>query len=228
MLNSIQYAKKLFARPVVFHKVTGLFNVENQVLTRVPAVAIVGESNVGKSTLLNKLLNLKEPRDKVKLGSHQIPYSPVSPIPGRTRHVFRFDLGNRLSICDLPGYGAAHAPQEVQQTWNQLVEKFLNLASIKRVLVLVSANKGVTKLDEAVMTMLCDKGITVQIILTKVDLLSRGSLHDATSQCVAHILRSPGGKFFPYIHAISAENELGMDELKCDLAAIAADLEPIR
>lgn len=172
-------------------------------------------------------MNLKQPREKVKLNSHQIPYSPVSSIPGRTRHVFRFDLGNRLSICDLPGYGAASAPKEVQDTWNQLVDTFLERASIKRALILVSACNGISALDEGVMTMLNDKGITVQIVLTKVDLMSRGRLHDVVAQSVAHILRSPRERFFPYIHAISAHNDLGMNELRLDLAALARDLEPI-
>jgi GTP-binding protein len=222
---TVDDSTRLFSRPVVHHKVTGLFNVDTQVLTRVPAVAIVGESNVGKSTLLNNLMRLRAPRDKVKLNSHLIEYSPVSATPGRTRHVFRFDLGNRLSICDLPGYGAAHAPKDIQDTWNELIEKFLNTANIRRALVLIDGTTGIKELDDAVMTMLQDKGIPVQLVITKVDLLSRTRLHETVSEAVAHILRKPRDRVFPFIHAVSAERDLGMTELRHCLAAIAQDLE---
>jgi GTP-binding protein len=169
-------------------------------------------------------MNLKEPA-RVKLNSSHVPFSPVSATPGRTRHIFRFDISNRLCICDFPGYGNARAPRAIQETWNQLIEKYLNHANIARALILIDANQGIKPLDEEVMTMLEERGITVQIIITKVDLLSRSRLHEVVSQSVTHILRSPRQKVFPYIHAVSARNDLGMTELRCDIAAIANDLE---
>jgi len=173
-------------------------------------------------------MSLKEPRDKVKLRDPEITFSPVSSTPGRTRHVFRFDLGNRLCISDLPGYGSAHAPKDIQDTWNELIDKFLLTANIKRTLVLIDGTVGIKELDDAVMTMLEDKGITVQLVITKVDRLTRSHLHEAVSQAVAHVLRRSRGTVFPYIHAVSAERDLGMDELRCDIAGIAHELESFR
>ena len=219
--ESIKLAVSIFERPIVYHPLTGLYNINKQVLGRVPAVAIVGESNVGKSTLLNQLVFGRQPQHRFKLSSTEALYSPVSDKPGRTRHVFRFDFGDRLRICDLPGYGIAYAPKEVTDSWNELIDKFLEVADLKRVIVLIDAMKGIEDLDNVVIKMLEDRGKIVQVVLTKIDKVSQRRLSDIMIQTVDILQGHNKATMFPYLNAISGLNNLGITELKCSLASAA-------
>jgi GTP-binding protein len=220
----VKYSSQLFAKPIVKHPVTGAFNVNKQSLARVPAIAIVGESNVGKSSLLNKLLFLKEPAKPVKLSSDQIEYSPVSSKPGRTRHVFRFDLSNKLRICDLPGYGYAEAPKHIAESWNSLIDNFLDKADIRRAIVLVDAGKSVSDLDYGVMEMLQSRRIPVQVVLTKIDTVRPAQLHAVMIDTIDRLKQLDRKYLFPYIHAVSSLKHFGMLEFRCALGAIARDV----
>ena len=219
--QAVSAAAQLFARPIAYHPLTGLYNIDQQVHSRVPSVAIVGESNVGKSTLLNQLLYDIQPTSKFKLSSQQIPYSPVSDTPGRTRHVFRFDLSDRLRICDLPGYGHAMAPREVMKSWNSLIDRFLDVADLRRVIVLIDAKRGIKELDQVVLNMLQDRGQVAQIVLTKIDRVSQDHLHHVLAHTIDQLQRLDRRSVFPYVHAVSALHKMGMLELKCCLASIA-------
>jgi GTP-binding protein len=220
----VRYSSQLFSKAIVKYPVTGAFNVTKQSLGRVPAIVIVGESNVGKSTLLNHLLYLKEPKS-VKLSAAEIPYSPVSSKPGRTRHVFRFDLSNKLRICDLPGYGYAEAPKHIAESWNSLVDNFLDRADIRRAIVLVDASKQVSDLDFGVMEMLQSRQIPIQVVLTKTDAVNHRQLHQTLEATIERITALDRKSLFPYIHAVSALKNFGMTELRCGLGAIARDAE---
>ena len=221
----VRYSSQLFFKPIVRHPITGSFNVDKQSLGRVPAIAIVGESNAGKSTLLNQLLFLKEPKGAVSLASKEIAYSPVSSKPGRTRHVFRFDLSNKLRICDLPGYGYAEAPKHIAESWNSLIDNFLDRADIRRAIVLIDCGKGVSDLDYGVMEMLQSRHIPVQAVLTKIDVVSQKQLHSVMDSTRDRIVQLDRKLLFPYIHAVSALKDFGMIELRCGLGAIARDVE---
>src|SRR5271169_4067206 len=77
-----------------------------------PEIAFAGRSNVGKSSLLNRLV-----------GQHKL--ARVSKTPGRTQQINFFLIDERLTFVDLPGYGFARVPAHVQQQWKQLVEAYL-------------------------------------------------------------------------------------------------------
>lgn len=126
-----------------------------------PEVAFVGRSNVGKSSLLNRLLGRKA---LARTGS----------TPGRTRAVNYFLINRRFYFVDLPGYGYAKAGKAERRRWAELVDRYFASAS-PRVLVvlLVDSKVGATELDVQALNYLVGFGTDVLIAATKIDRVPR-------------------------------------------------------
>ena len=125
--------------------------------TGVPEIAVVGRSNVGKSSLINALSNRKG-------------LARVSKTPGRTQLINYFSLGESAAVVDLPGYGFANAPARVRATWQPMIEGYLlGREELVMILVLVDGEIGPTKLDVQMLEWLqsCDRPCTV--VATKHD-----------------------------------------------------------
>jgi len=127
-----------------------------------PEIAFAGRSNVGKSSLLNVLVNRKK-------------MARISSTPGRTRAINFFQTrNNRMYLVDLPGYGFARVPLEVRASWGKMVETYLRKRSnLKAVVVLVDIRRGLTEGDRDLLNWLQKYGITSIPVLTKADKLSR-------------------------------------------------------
>ena len=120
-------------------------------------VAFAGRSNVGKSSLLNALTGRRA-------------LARVSITPGRTRQLNFFNLGGRLVLVDMPGYGYARAGKDVQRDWQGLMFDYLRgRPTLRRVLLLLDARVEVKDSDRAVMDLLDRAAVTFQIVLTKID-----------------------------------------------------------
>jgi len=126
-----------------------------------PEVAFVGRSNVGKSSLLNRLLGRKG-------------LARTSSTPGRTQAVNYFLINRRFYFVDLPGYGYAKAGKEARREWAARVEGYFREAKPALVVLLVDGNVGATPLDLAAYEYLSGLDAEMLVTATKVDRFSRG------------------------------------------------------
>ena len=127
-----------------------------------PEVAFAGRSNVGKSSLLNRLV-----------GRHAL--ARVSKTPGRTQQINFFDIDDRLVLVDLPGYGYARVPKPVQEDWRRLVESYLTTRrQLRAVVVIVDVRRGVEDDDRLLIDFLAAHDVAAILVATKVDKVGRG------------------------------------------------------
>jgi GTP-binding protein len=176
----------------------------------VPEIAFAGRSNVGKSSLINALTGRKN-------------LARASNAPGRTRELNFFDLGGRLRIVDLPGYGFAKAPKEVVDRWTALTKNYLRgRVNLKRVILLIDSRHGIKATDEGIMKALDEAAVVYQVTLTKTDKLKKGELDKRLAETEERIRRRPAA--FPVIAATSSDKGIGIPELRGQLSAIAEGL----
>jgi len=172
-----------------------------------PEVAFAGRSNVGKSSLLNKLTGRKG-------------LARTSNTPGRTRLLNFFGLGRQLILVDLPGYGYARASKTDIARWNKLTEGYLKGRSqLRRICLLVDARHGLKSNDEQVMEELDGAAVSYQIVLTKADKVKPGPLRRLVEEVQATVARHPAAH--PVCLTTSSETGAGMPELRAALAALA-------
>jgi len=135
-----------------------------------PQVAFVGRSNVGKSSLMNRLLGRKG-------------LARTSSTPGRTRAVNFFLVNDRFYFVDLPGYGYAKAGRDERQRWAELVESYMAHAPAGTGMVLlVDAKVGATPLDVQALQYLAAFEAALVVVATKVDKVPRGKRAKALTQ----------------------------------------------
>ena len=198
--------RRLFAQPCEF--VAGVGDLARLPAADLPEVAFGGRSNVGKSSLINALA-----------GRRQL--ARTSQTPGRTQQINLFDLGGRLMLVDLPGYGYAQAPKAAAAAWQRLVRQYLRgRSALMRTCVLIDARHGFKDVDRECMAMLGEAAVVYQVVLTKVDQLRAGELHDLIAALGAELARKPGAH--PELIATSARSGAGIDALRAALAALAA------
>lgn len=122
-----------------------------------PQIAFIGKSNVGKSTLINKLCNNKS-------------IARVSNSPGRTRQINFFSLGNKLLLVDLPGYGFAKVPLYMKKKWEKYIIKYLSYNEyLKIVNILIDIRRGIKENDMVMINILESLRVSYQIVFTKLD-----------------------------------------------------------
>jgi GTP-binding protein len=172
-----------------------------------PEVAFAGRSNVGKSSLLNALTG----RRALARVSHE---------PGRTRQLNFFDLGGRLTLVDMPGYGYARAGKTVKQDWQGLMFDYLRgRATLRRVLLLLDARIEVKDADRAVMELLDRAAVTFQLVLTKADGVKPAALARKLDEALALARAHPAAH--PEVAVTSSETDEGMAALRAAIATLA-------
>jgi GTP-binding protein len=181
-------------------------------------IAIAGRSNVGKSTLLNRLANRKA-------------LARTSRTPGRTRGIVLFQLTlskdapiSTLRLCDLPGYGYAKVSRTERDSWQPLIEGYTRgRATLALFVVLVDARRGLADEERQLYEWLGSENVPAQIVFTKVDKLSaseRGLLRERTRQAFGGTSRRAA----PLL--VSAETGEGVPELWAVILSAATALSP--
>ncbi len=212
---ALEQGRKLFAQKCDF--VIGAAAMDQVPETGLPEVAFAGRSNVGKSSLINALT-----------GRNTL--ARTSNTPGRTRQVNFFDLGSRLMLADLPGYGYARAPKAEISQWTALIEDYLRgRAGLHRACVLIDARHGIKATDSQVMKLLDQAAVVFQVVLTKCDKVRKGPLQARLDGVVKELAGHPAAH--PEVIATSARKGDGIAELRAALTALAAPValaEPIK
>ncbi len=175
--------------------------------TGLPEVAFAGRSNVGKSTLINALTGRKA-------------LARASNTPGRTRQLNFFDLGSRLTLVDMPGYGYAQAAKEVKEDWQGLMFEYLRgRPTLRRVVLLLDSRIELKASDLAVMDLLDRAAVTYQLVLTKADGVKPGALLRKQEEVSALVRKHPAAH--PELLTTSSETALGMEALRAELGGLA-------
>lgn len=193
-------ARKLFSGPVSFLKSAPELKFLPD--PTVPEIAFAGRSNVGKSSLLNRLTNRNA-------------LARTSNTPGRTQELNFFEVGAplQLRLVDMPGYGFAKAPKDMARRWRYLVNDYLRGRQVlKRTLLLIDSRHGLKDVDREVMKMLDDAAVSYHVVLTKADKIKPTEL-DAVTQATAEETRTHPAAH-PEIIATSSEKGTGMDRLR--------------
>ncbi len=155
MTDNRQNSSKIFRSEVKF--IAGAAKISQLPKIFLPQVAFVGKSNVGKSSLINKVCNRKS-------------LARISNTPGRTRQINFFNLANKLILTDLPGYGFAKVSAKEQQEWEKLIIYYLqNSHSLELVNILIDARRGIKENDLTIINMLSEFNKKIQIVFTKSD-----------------------------------------------------------
>ena len=184
-------ARKLFSGPATFLKSAPELKFLPD--ATVPEIAFAGRSNVGKSSLLNKLTNRSS-------------LARTSNTPGRTQELNFFEIGDpiRLRLVDMPGYGFAKAPKDVAKKWRFLVNDYLRGRQVlKRALVLIDSRHGVKEIDREIMKMLDDAAVSYRLVLTKADKIKASELEAVQAATEEEARKRPAAH--PEVIATSSE-----------------------
>lgn len=203
--EQMETGRVLFSGPVAFVK--GVVALDGLPLGDRTEVCFAGRSNVGKSSLINALTN----RNKLARSSAE---------PGRTRELNYFDLGEgQMFLVDLPGFGYAKVSRTQAEAWMKLTRSYLRgRPNLRRVFLLVDGRRGLMDTDLDVMKMLDTSAVTYQIVLTKVDKLTKGDGDKLAAE--TELILKKHGAAHPTVIMSSAEKGWGLPELRAEIVGL--------
>ena len=171
--------------------------------TTLPEIAFAGRSNVGKSSLLNKLVRRKA-------------FARVSNTPGRTREINFFEVNKQFVLVDLPGYGYARISKERRAEWRPLIEGYLKRsANLRGVVQLIDVRREPTDEDLQMLDFLSELGAPTIVAVTKVDKLTKAAAAARVQELVA-ALGLDADQVIPF----SAVTGAGRDDLASAIVSL--------
>ena len=176
-----------------------------------PEVAFAGKSNVGKSSLINALMNRKS-------------YARTSSQPGKTQTINFYNINDEIYFVDLPGYGYANANVKVKAAWGKMIEKYLRQSpALQAVFLLIDIRHAPGQNDQDMYKWIVNNGYEPRIIATKSDKIKRSQL-----QKQIKLIRDTLGCANALIIPFSSETKAGRDEIYAlldDMLAFNAEQE---
>lgn len=162
-----------------------------------PEVAFAGKSNVGKSSLINGLLNRKA-------------LARTSSQPGKTQTINFYNVNESIYLVDLPGYGYAKVAQSEKEKWGKMIENYLHTSKdLKAVFLLIDIRHEPSANDKMMYDWIVHNGYEPIIIATKLDKLKRSQVQKSIKMIKEGLKLRPGSSIFPF----SAETKQGRDEI---------------
>ena len=162
-----------------------------------PEFAFAGKSNVGKSSLINALMNRKA-------------LARTSSQPGKTQTINFYNINGDLYYVDLPGYGYAKVPQSEKVKWGKMIERYLHTSqTLKAVFLLIDIRHDPSANDKLMYDWIVNNGYNPIIIATKLDKLKRSQVQKNIKAIKDGLKLRPGSKIIPF----SAETKQGKDEI---------------
>ena len=161
-----------------------------------PEVAFAGKSNVGKSSMLNALINRKS-------------LARTSATPGKTQTINYYNVNQELYLVDLPGYGYAKVSAATKEKWGKMIERYLKKSpTLKAVFLLIDIRHEPGKNDIDMYNWICESGFTPVIIATKLDKITRSQIQKQTA-LIRKTLGAKGATIIPF----SALSKQGVEEI---------------
>jgi GTP-binding protein len=162
-----------------------------------PEVAFAGKSNVGKSSLINALMNRKS-------------YARISSQPGKTQTINYYNINDDMYLVDLPGYGYANVSQSVKEKWGKMVERYLKKSTqLKQVFLLIDIRHDPSANDKMMYEWIVANGYRPVIIATKLDKLKRSQI----DKQVKAVREGLGLQKEDTLIAVSSETKQNIDKL---------------
>lgn len=165
--------------------------------TQMPEVAFAGKSNVGKSSLINGLMNRKS-------------YARVSQQPGKTQTINYYNINDTMYIVDLPGYGYANVSEAVKAKWGKMIERYLQKSEqLRMVFLLVDIRHAPSANDKHMYSWIMENGFYPAIIATKLDKINRSQVAKHLKMIKEGLDVAEGTPIVPY----SSVTKQGRDEV---------------
>ena len=162
-----------------------------------PEVAFAGKSNVGKSSLINALMNRKS-------------LARTSAQPGKTQTINYYNINDAVYFVDLPGYGYAKASEEVKAKWGKMIEDYLHKSKqLKAVFLLIDIRHAPSENDRIMYDWIVNQGYHPIIIATKLDKINRSQIQKQVKLIKTTLKVEPDTVLIPF----SAETKQGREEI---------------
>ena len=162
-----------------------------------PEVAFAGKSNVGKSSLINALINRKA-------------YARTSATPGKTQTINFYNINDGLYLVDLPGYGYARVSEKEKEQWGKMIERYLHgSAQLRAVFLLIDIRHEPSANDRMMYKWVVEQGYQPVIIATKLDKIKRSQVQKHVKMLKEGLSLIPGTKVIPF----SSTTKQGRDEI---------------
>ena len=162
-----------------------------------PEIAFAGKSNVGKSSLINALMNRKA-------------YARISAKPGKTQTINFYNINEAVYLVDLPGYGYAKVSEQDKIQWGQLIERYLHGSKqLKAVFLLIDIRHDPSANDKMMYDWIVAQGYNPIIIATKLDKIKRSQIQKQVKAIKEGLKLQPGTVVIPF----SAETKQGREEI---------------
>ena len=162
-----------------------------------PEIAFAGKSNVGKSSLINALMNRKS-------------YARISATPGKTQTINFYNINDEMYLVDLPGYGYAKVSEQEKAQWGKLIERYLHTSGqLRAVFLLIDIRHAPSANDKMMYDWIVDNGFRPVIIATKLDKLKRSQV----AKHVKAVRMGLGLREDDILIPFSSETKQGLDEL---------------